>query len=86
MMPDKFSVNVTKGSGQDPCPNYFDNFYKYCQTKADRITKNSSMDIIDIVIKYELKPHGKLIKTKTQGWYLRWDDEKYHTYFVLRWS
>ena len=85
-MSDKFRVQVTKGLWQDPWPKYFDNFYKHCQEKANEITGNSGMVLLETVIKYELKPHGRLIKTKTQGWYLRWDDEKYHTHFVLKWS
>ncbi len=65
----------------DPWPKYFDNFYKHCQSIA-----NNTDWLLETVANYELKPHGKLIKTKTQGWYLRWDDEKYHTMFVLKWS
>ena len=80
-MSDKFCVEVTRGLWQDTWPDYFDKFYKYCQYKA--LANNWQHDT---VMNYELKPHGKLIKTKTQGWYLRWDDPKYHTAFVLRWS
>lgn len=83
-MPDKFRVPITKGLWQDPWPNYFNNFYMHCQDKASSIGLKGVL--LDTVINHELKPHGRLIKTKTQGWYLRWDDEKYHTAFVLRWS
>jgi hypothetical protein len=79
-MPDKFRVDVG-GLWKDPWPTYFENFYRHCQ---DIAINNNWM--VDTVTSYELKPHGKLIKTKTQGWYLRWDDEKYHNMFVLRWS
>ena len=80
-MSDKFCVTVTKGYWQDFWPDWFDNFYKHCSKIA-----NDNDWHIDTVANTELKPHGKLIKTKTQGWYLRWDDEKYHNMFVLRWS
>jgi hypothetical protein len=79
-MPDKFRVEVGR-PWQEPWATYFENFYHHCQ---DIAMKNDWH--IDTVTNYELKPHGKLIKTKTQGWYLRWDDEKYHNMFVLRWS
>lgn len=80
-MPDKFCVTVSQGLWKDPWPKYFDNFINYCNAKA---AENNWL--AETVINYELKPHGRLIKTKTQGWYLRWDDEKYHTAFVLRWA
>lgn len=39
------------------------------------------------VINHQLKPMGgRLITTSTQGWYLRWDEEKSHTAFVLKWT
>jgi hypothetical protein len=79
-MPDKFRVDVGR-PWQEPWASYFENFYKHCQAIAIKGKYN-----IDTVANYELKPHGRLIKTKTQGWYLRWDDEKYHNMFVLRWS
>lgn len=63
-------------------PNYWRNFLYHCLTISE---VNKCNDII-IVINYELKPHGKFIVTKTQGSYLRWDDPKYHTLFLLRWS
>lgn len=80
-MPDKFRVDITRGMWQDPWPTYFDNFYKHCATVATETEWH-----IDTIMNHQLKPHGRLIKTKTQGWYLRWDSEKYHTAFVLRWS
>jgi hypothetical protein len=80
-MSDKFRVTVTKGLWQDKWPDYFDNFIKHCEAKS-----NETGWLSETVITHELKPHGRLIKTKTQGWYLRWDDEKYHNMFVLRWS
>ena len=80
-MVDKFRVDVG-GLWDKPWPAYFDKFYLHCQQVA---VKNGWM--IDTVANTELKAMGgKLIKTKTQGWYLRWDDEKSHTFFVLRWS
>lgn len=82
-MPDKFRVQVTKGLWQDKWPDYFDNFYRHCQDYAAK----HNFQVLDTVIDYQLKPFGgKLIKTKTQGWYLRWDQEASHTFFVLKWS
>jgi len=81
MMTDKFRVAIS-GLWNEPWPEYFQNFYTYCQAKA---AHNDWM--IDTVANYELKPMGgKLIKTSTQGWYLRWDEESSHTAFVLKWS
>ena len=80
-MPDKFCVTVTTGMW-DFLPDYFENFYNECQRQA--LLNDWT---VDAVANYELKPlGGRLIKTKTQGWYLSWDDEKYHTYFVLKWT
>jgi hypothetical protein len=79
-MPDKFRVEVGR-LWADPWPQYFDNFWNHCGSIAG---KNAWSQIT--VANHELQPHGKLIQTKTQGWYLRWDDEKYHNMFVLRWS
>lgn len=79
-MSDKFRIDVGT-PWKDPWATYFENFYHHCQ---DIAIKNGWG--IDTVVNYQLKPHGRLIKTKTQGWYLRWDDEKYHNMFVLRWS
>lgn len=80
-MTDKFRVNVGI-PWQQPWPVYFEKFYNECQGIAVENKSN-----VDTVINYQLKPMGgKLIKTKTQGWYLRWDEEKNHTMFLLRWS
>jgi hypothetical protein len=79
-MADKFCVDVARLYSDD-WPAYFENFWNDCNRVAD---ENDWRAIT--VANYQLKPHGKLIQTKTQGWYLRWDDEKYHTHFVLRWS
>jgi len=79
---DKFRVTLTKGMWKDPWPKYFDNFYTYCQYQAREKHWN-----IQTVVNHELKPlGGRLIVTKTQGWYLRWDREENHTLFVLKWS
>jgi len=80
-MPDKFRVHLTRGLWQDPWPDYFENFYRHCKKIAHDNNWHE-----DTVINYQLKPHGKLVITRTQGWYLRWDDEKQHTMFVLKWS
>ena len=79
-MPDKFRVGVGR-PWHEPWPEYFENFYKHCQ----QISVDNNW-LVDTVANYQLKPHGKLVKTKTQGWYLRWDNEKYHNFFVLKWS
>lgn len=79
-MPNKFRVNLGK-PWSEVWPPYFENFYKTCQTIAHA---NDWQAIT--VCNHKLSPHGKLIQTSTQGWYLRWDDAKYHTDFVLRWS
>lgn len=82
-MTDKFIVNVGHEvwGSWGSWPHYFKNFYYHCLEKAECNDWK-----VDTVMNYELKPHGKLIKTKTQGWYLRWDDELQHTMFVLRWA
>lgn len=80
-MSDKFRVYVGT-PWKEPWAEYFQHFYLHCQYIA---TKNKW--VLDTVLNYELKPlGGRLIKTKTQGWYLRWDEEANHTAFVLRWS
>ena len=80
-MSDKFRVRIPS-LWQEPWPEYFNNFYKQC--------KNIAYDNgwhADTVMNYHLKPlGGRLIQTKTQGWYLRWDKEENHTFFVLKWS
>lgn len=81
-MPDKFRVSITRGYFGDPWPSYFDKFFTYCKKIAD---DNDWMPIT--VMNTQLRPMGgKLIMTKTQGWYLRWDTEPAHTAFVLKWS
>jgi hypothetical protein len=78
---EKFLVEVGR-PWKEPWAEYFQNFYLHCQEIA---IKNNW--VVDTVANTELKPlGGRLIKTKTQGWYLRWDDEKSHTFFVLKWS
>lgn len=62
-------------------PNYWENFLHHCNDLA-----NANNWDIYTTIDHELGPHGKFIKTKTNKPYLRWDDPKYHTMFVLRWS
>jgi len=62
-------------------PDYWENFLHYCND----IAKWNDWDVITVIEK-ELKPHGKFIDQGFLGDYLRWDDEKYHTLFVLRWS
>lgn len=80
-MKEKFIVTIGR-PWHDPRPQYFENFWKHCQKIA--VDHNW---LTDTVANIELKPlNGKLIRTKTQGWYLRWDDEASHTAFVLRWS
>ena len=75
-MPDKFRVDLTNW------PDYFENFVMHCNDIADK----NNWDV-RTVMDYQLRPMGgKVIKTSTQGWYLRWDEEKQHTMFVLRWS
>lgn len=82
-MSDKFCVTVVRSAFVDSedWSSYFLNFYKHSLNIAYDNGWQSST-----VMNYQLKPHGKLIQTSTQGWYLRWDDEKYHTHFVLKWS
>lgn len=81
-MQDQFRVTITNGYFGDPWPVYFDNFFRHCKDIAEA---NSWMPIT--VMNYQLKPMGgKLIMTKTQGWYLRWDKEASHTAFVLKWA
>lgn len=84
-MKDKFCVTVAKDElvivGKREWPDYFLKFYKHCSN----IAYDNGWQL-QTVMNYQLKPHGKLIQTKTQGWYLRWDDEKYHDFFVLKWS
>ena len=83
-MTDKFRIDVgIPDNWAEPCwPLYFENFWLACVRSAG---KNNWAPIT--VANYELKPlGGKLIMTSTQGWYLRWDDPKQHTMFVLKWA
>ncbi len=77
----KFCVTVKNKPGSNVDSEYFINFYDHCANVA----YENQWDTFT-VMNYQLRPHGRLIQTKTQGWYLRWDDEKYHTAFVLKWS
>jgi len=65
-------------------PNYWLNFIKHCRTNL--AGNYHDYRDLDAFVNQQLKPHGKFIRTRTQGEYLRWDDPKYHTAFVLRWS
>jgi len=77
----KFRVpipNLWKG----PWPQYFTNFVDHCNDRA-----RQTGWLAETVINHELKPlGGRLIKTSTQGWYLRWDKESSHTFFILKWA
>jgi hypothetical protein len=73
-------------------PSYWLNFITHCQ---DILIRNCNyheyrdleqIAMLDAFVKLQLAPHGKFIRTRTQGEYLRWDDPKYHTAFVLRWT
>lgn len=75
-MDEKFCVNLDVH-----WPNYFRNFVNHCNDIAH---KNGWL--VDTVVNNQLKPHGRLIKPRTYNWYLRWDHEKYHNLFVLKWS
>jgi hypothetical protein len=81
-MTDKFRVPILKNYWNDDVPSYFDNFLLHCQEIARQNGWSPAT-----VMNYQLRPlGGKLIITKTQGWYLRWDKESSHTAFVLRWT
>lgn len=80
-MTDKFIVNLPN-LWDNPWPRYFDNFWSQCRNVAQ---DNGWAPAT--VANYELRPlGGRLIQTKTQGWYLRWDKESSHTAFVLKWQ
>ncbi len=80
-MSDKFRVDIGR-LWDRPWPVYFDRFWMHC---AEIGRANGWAPVT--VANYQLGPlGGKLIQTKTQGWYLRWDDEASHTAFVLKWS
>jgi len=67
-------------------PNYWFNFMTHCEvTLAGHGNYHDYRDL-DAFVNQQLEPHGKFIRTRTQGEYLRWDDPKYHTAFLLRWS
>jgi hypothetical protein len=89
-MPDKFRVDLGHvGLGipdaddkRATWPSYFLNFYTHCSMIANEHNWQTGT-----VMNHELKPlGGKVISTKTQGWYLRWDNPASHSVFVLRWS
>lgn len=81
MTAEKFIVSLND-MWKEPWPAYFNKFYNHC---ADIALANDWL--VDTVINHQLKPlGGRLIKTNTQGWYLRWDKESAHTAFVLRWT
>ena len=78
---EKYRVSIP-----DDWPNYWLNFIKHCQvTLAGHGNYHDYRDL-DRCINQQLEPHGKFIRTRTQGEYLRWDDPKYHTAFLLRWE
>ena len=80
-MTDKFRVGVGKTWLKDG-PAYFDKFWTHCNDIA-RANGWGAMTVAN----YQLAPlGGRLIATKTQGWYLRWDAESSHTAFVLKWA
>ena len=82
MMPERFCVPITCGNFGEKWPTYFENFFRHCNEIAEA---NGWMPIT--VMNHQLKPYGgKLIMTKTQGWYLRWDTESAQTAFVLKWN
>lgn len=61
-------------------PDYWENFLNYCNDVANR----TNQAVIQ-VIQDQLNPNGKYIDGGL-GNFLRWDDEKHHTLFVLKWS
>lgn len=80
-MKDFFIVDIGYGRWDHPWPDYFMNFYQHCKAIADGNDWQ-----VPTVMNTQLKPHGRFIMTKTQGWYLRWENAQHHTAFVLRWS
>ena len=89
MTEDKFRVSIKRNdwslwmpSSGTREPDYFDKFWEHCERVAE---ENGWLAIT--VANYELRPlGGRLIQTKTYGWYLRWDTEAAHTMFVLKWT
>jgi len=78
---DKFRVQIGK-LWDDQWPTYFDRFWTHCTEIA-----HANGWAPATVANYELRPMGgRLITTKTQGWYLRWNREEDHTLFVLKWQ
>lgn len=67
-------------------PDYWYNFITHCQADLINIGGYHTYRDLDRYINQQLKPYGKFIRTRTQGEYLRWNDPKYHTAFVLRWG
>ena len=61
-------------------PDYWENFLHHCNDIAQLNDWN-----VKTVINNQLKPYGKYIESNLLGNYLRWDDEKYHILFLLRW-
>lgn len=59
----------------------FRNFFMQCQTIALQNNWHHNT-----VMNYQLKPHGRLVRTMTQGWYIRWDNIKYHNLFLLKYA
>lgn len=81
-MTDKFRVEILQGPFQDSWPEYFDNFWCHC----DRVASANRWATITVANRELRRMGGRLIQTKTQGWYFRWDQESGHTAFVLKWS
>jgi hypothetical protein len=78
----KFRVVLSIRFSSSPWPNYWRNFYYHCSKIAN---DNNWAQIT--VINHQLKQYGgRFIQTRTQGSYLRWDNEASHTAFVLKWS
>jgi hypothetical protein len=80
-MKQKHCLTVVNGFEAVTDYDWFAKFYNHCAGIAEQNGWHT-----DAVVNRELKPYGRLIKTKTQGWYIRFDDEKYHLLFVIKWS
>lgn len=90
-MPDKFLVMLNNTflvpssvgeQRQSMTPQYFLNFWFQC----NKIARKHGWEPITVANTQLRLLGGRLIQTKTQGWYLRWDTEAAHTMFVLKWS
>jgi hypothetical protein len=81
MTTEKYRVGIPEA-----WPSYWLNFITHCQINLIATGNPYDYHELDPVINQQLKPHGKFIRTRTQGEYIRWDDPKYHTAFVLRWA